>query len=883
MKNPIEEQKTGEEYHPSEIESRWQKKWEEDKVYSPDLDNAKKPFYNLMMFPYPSAGGLHVGNVYAFTGSDIYGRFKRMQGYDVLQPIGLDGFGIHSENYALKIGEHPMEQSKITEQNFYRQLRSIGNGFDWTRTLETYDPRYYKWTQWIFILLFKNGLAYRKKSPVNWCPDCKTVLSDEQVIDGNCERCSNLVEKKDLEQWFFRITKYADRLDKNIDSLKWSEKVKISQKQWIGKKDGINIIYPVVYGNGKAPNNGKNSLSVTVFTTRPDTNFGATFVVIGPEHELVTLMLDSSNEIVISRNIRDEINSYVEIGKNKTEMERMVDGRIKTGVFTGLYAFNNLNDAKLPIWISDFVIGDVGTGAVVGVPGHDVRDFQFATTFGIPIIRVVVGKDGDTSEITNENNVQEKEGTMINSKFLDDMETSEASNKMMDYLEEKKWGKRITSYHLRDWLISRQRYWGPPIPMIYCSNCASLGKSWFTVNGLKKNEDNSSMIGWHPVLDDKLPIELPHIEDYKPLGTGKSPLESHPEFYNTICPYCRKEAKRETDVSDTFLDSSWYFFRYLFTEFDNVPFGSEIFEQESQLSNKSYVLKEKAGNAAKRIRNWLPVAQYVGGSEHSVLHLLYSRFISMVFKDNGLCSNFEEPFSNFFAHGLIIKDGAKMSKSKGNVVIPDIYIQKYGADTLRTYLMFIGPFSDGGDFFDSGLEGIYRFLKRVWVLIEKSSTASMGVTATRVMRHKTIKKVTNDLSNFRYNTAISALMEYYNFLVKQERLDREDYLVFLKLLAPFAPHLTEELWQNMHMQSASIHKQAWPTYNDSLLVDDELTIVVQVNGKLRDSFIIESDKAMNKNEVENVARSLDRIQQYLNDDNQKIIFVPGKIINFVTN
>ncbi len=827
----MDKKKKIEKYQPEVIEKKWQKKWEEEKIYSPDLDKAKKPFYNLMMFPYPSAEGMHVGNMYAFTGSDIYGRFKRMQGNDTFEPIGLDGFGIHSENYAIKVGRHPKEQAKISEENFYRQLKSIGNSFDWSRKVETYDPSYYKWTQWIFIQLFKKGLAYRKKAPVNFCPSCKTVLADEQVIEGACERCQTLVVKKDLEQWFFKITDYADRLLDGLTHIDWSEKVKIAQKQWIGKKQGINIIYKIENSN----------LEVVCFTTRPDTNFGATFIVIGPEYPDI-LKLTKKERLA-------DVKKYIDATLNKSMQDRIDEGRKKTGIFTGSFAINNLNGRKLPVWVGDFVLGDVGTGAVVGVPGHDIRDFEFAKEFDLPVIRVVVGKDGDTSDITEAKQVQEEEGKMVNSDFLNGMDIHKATTAIMDHLEEKGWGKRVTSYHLRDWLISRQRYWGPPIPMVYCEKCE-----------------------WQPVPDDQLPVLLPDVKDWKPLGSGVSPLANHPEFYETTCPNCQGKARRETDVSDTFLDSAWYFFRYISNEFHNKAFDQQ------------------------RVKNWLPVDMYIGGAEHSVLHLLYTRFLTMFFKDLGLI-DFEEPFKKFRAHGLIIAEGAKMSKSKGNVVNPDKYIKEYGADTLRMYLMFMGPFEYGGDFRDAAIGGIYRFLTRVWQLqglIDKKEETK----EEKVVLNRTIKKATSDLEGMHYNTAIASLMTLLNFFSRQGSVSKESFEKFLILLASFAPHITEELYQRIKNKESrikgenhnslflihnSIHSQSWPLSDKKYLIEEEISIVIQVNGKVRDSIKYKAESIKNKDEVEQLAKESLKVAKYLEGkDIKKVIYVEGKIINFVT-
>lgn len=830
---------TDNKYYPSEIEAKWQKEWEEKKTFSPDVASAKNPYFNLMMFPYPSAEGLHVGNMYAFTGADVFARYNRMLGKDVLEPIGLDGFGIHSENYALKVGKHPKEQAGISEANFYRQLRSIGNSFDWERTVETYNPNYYKWTQWLFIQMFKNGLAYRDTALVNWCPSCKTVLSDEQVIDGSCERCNTKVEKKNLEQWFFRITKYAERLLNNIERLNWTEKVKIAQRNWIGKSEGAEIGFRIE-GLG-------DSFELNVYTTRPDTLHGATFMVIAPEHPIVAT-IDNP-----------EVKKYVDEAAKKTEIERTAEGKEKTGVDTGLKAINPVNGKEIPIWVADYVLSGYGTGAIMAVPAHDARDYAFAKKYGLEIIQVinptgpVVAPPPSASHPLGE--VYVGPGKLINSGEWDGWEVPNEMGRVLDWLEEKGLGARKANYHLRDWLISRQRYWGPPIPMIFCSNCQKNGKG--EVEGME---------GWFAVSEVDLPVLLPDVTDWKPMGTGKSPLANHPEFFKTTCPSCGSEATRETDVSDTFLDSAWYFLRYPSTDIENAPFDIE------------------------RTKKWLPVDQYIGGAEHSVLHLLYSRFVTMVLADLKYL-NFEEPFSNFFAHGLIIKDGAKMSKSKGNVVVPDEYIGKYGSDTLRTYLMFIGPYSDGGDFRDSGIEGMHKFLRKVWKLLSNYEAKPSNVSSGRAhIMNKTIKKVTEDISTFSYNTAISALMEWYNYLsndLKENKseLNMEERGVFLKLLAPFAPHLTEELWQAGDARSDksefhSIHLSSWPDYDKKYLVLDKVLIPVQVNGKKRGQIEISSSELENRELIEKMAK--EAVSRQLEGANVKnVVYVSGKIINFV--
>ncbi len=808
-------------YVPGEIECKWQEKWKHDKLFSPDLDRAPKPYYALMMFPYPSAEGLHVGNMYAFTGTDIFARFMRMQGYDVLEPIGLDGFGIHSENFAMKVNKHPMDLSAVSEKRFYQQLMSIGNAFDWTRTVETYKPEYYKWTQWIFLQMFKHGFAYKKKADVNWCPSCKTVLADEQVISGKCERCSSAVDKKQLEQWFFRITDYAERLLKNLETLDWSEKVKIAQNNWIGKKTGINITYCVDGTDEK----------ITVFTTRPDTNFGASFIALASEHPFVAKLV--SGALPADAKTVGSVRKYVENTKKRTEFERQTDVKDKTGVSTGYYAINELTGYKMPIWVSDFVLSGFGTGALVGVPGHDLRDFEFATKYGLRIIRVVVGADGDRSEISSKEQVQEDEGTMIHSGFLDGMDIHKATETIMNHMEKEGYGKRETTYHLRDWLISRQRYWGPPIPIIYCDACGTV-----------------------PVPEEDLPVVLPHIKNFRPTGTGISPLAAEDSFYRVACPKCGKDATRETDVSDTFLDSAWYFLRYTSTEDDTQPWKQE------------------------RIRKWLPVNTYIGGAEHSVLHLLYSRYLTMVFKDLGLIEHFEEPFTRFRAHGLIISEGVKMSKSKGNVINPDEYIRDYGADTLRMYLMFIGPFDQGGDFRDQSIAGIQRFLRRVWELRTKSKGDMKIDDESHDIMSGTVKKVTEDIGNLRYNTAIASLMEWLNHLSRREAIANQEYRTLLLLLAPFAPHITEELWE-MIGEKYSIHIQTWPVAGRSVKRASTISVPVQVNGKVRGVVQVNAEEA---DEVSVVKRAMEdeSIARHLAGKKYKAIYIPGRILNLVS-
>ena len=1206
-------------YDFTKIERKWQRKWLEERTYEPSFakglrtgkpnlksasGRSKKPFYNLMMFPYPSAEGLHVGNMYAFTGADIYGRFKRMQGNDVFEPIGLDGFGIHSENYALKIGTHPAKQSKISEKRFYKQLASIGNGFAWNEHLETYAPEYYKWTQWIFAEMFKKGLAYRKKQAVNWCPSCKTVLADEQVINnskvksqnvklqgkiqneenkvggGVCERCGAEVFKKELEQWFFRITKYADRLLADLKNLDWSERVKIAQENWIGKSEGAEIefriknkelgikrfvllhgkgghldrnffmwlkgelegqgyevVVPILPGAG-APNDdeqadyviknckldeqtailgysfggivalrvlergvklGKVVLvatpssgdfldkkdrptvteaalkgfkfdvikkncsffdvlvdlgdtvvpfsdgeflasrfgvpltktfakephfcakeepaildallpSIKVFTTRPDTLFGATYLVLAPENKWLEQEIRNPKSEILNKS---EVQKYIEKVKEKSEEERISEGRGKTGVeLKGVKAINPANDEEIPIWVADYVLGSYGTGAIMAVPAHDERDFEFAKKFNLSVREVVVpdfgevrsneqyvqgvtvigydkasnkflglkwkdkatwlvggGKEGDESfedaarrELAEEtgykdiinlislgslysHNYNDKKninrssfavnflaildrnkqgksnlethedftfewydiktlreeirkvgggvehwlevlnraekaialyevgkiyepqgyvdaGAMINSGKFDGMNSEKAKWEIAKFVG----GERKIQYRLRDWLISRQRYWGPPIPMIYCENCAKAGKG-----------DQKEMPGWYAVLEKDLPVKLPIVKDFRPRGTGESPLASVKSFYEVKCPKCKEKARRETDVSDTFLDSAWYYLGYLALGIKNL----KIKNQNDDLKFKS---RKSIFEVNRSIfKKWLPIDLYTGGAEHSVLHLLYVRFLAKVFHDWGLV-NFDEPAKKFRAHGLLIKDGAKMSKSKGNVINPDEYIEKFGADTLRMYLMFLAPFEQGGDFRDSGILGVERFLQRVWRLFEKldvrSKTLDNESKDFERLLNKTIKKVTEDIETLNYNTAVSAMMILLNEVEKHEKLSVESYKIFVKLLAPFAPHMAEEIWKGVLGNKKSIHVSGWPKYDSKLIKDEKFTLVIQINGRVRDS--VEVEVGITQAEAEKLVFAREKVKEQLQGTKpKKIVFVPGRLISIV--
>ncbi len=811
----------------SKIEKKWQKYWQDKAIYEPDFFKAKKPFYNLMMFPYPSAEGLHVGNMYAFTGSDIYGRYKRMQGYDVFEPIGLDGFGIHSENYALKINRHPKIQAKISQKRFYKQLEMIGNSFAFKERLETYDPNYYRFTQYLFILMFKNGLAYRKKAPVNWCISCKTVLADEQIINGKCERCNSEVVRKELEQWFFKITKYADKLLKNLEKIDWTEKVKINQKNWIGKSEGAEISFNLKNLNEK----------INVFTTRLDTIFGVTYLVLAPEHPLVLKLKDKILNF-------KEVLAYIENNKFKTEEERLT--LEKTGVeLKGIKAINPINQEEISVWVSDYVLLDYGTGAIMAVPAHDQRDFEFALKYNLKIKTVISPEKGKLDFEVKEK-AFEFDGYLINSAEFTNLTSQEARVKILKKIK----GKRKVIYHLRDWLISRQRYWGAPIPMIYCKHCA-----------LEKRGERKDMPGWYCEKEENLPVVLPYIKNFRPTGTGQAPLASVKSFYKTKCPNCQKEARRETDVCDTFLDSSWYYLGYLL----------KVFNWSVKITDKKF---------KDLVKKWLPVDMYIGGAEHSVLHLLYVRFIAMALKDLKLV-HFQEPFLKFRAHGLLIKEGAKMSKSKGNVVNPDEYIKKFGADTLRMYLMFLAPFEEGGDFRDAGILGIKRFLERVWKYYQVVKIENLKPERNLlILVHQTIKKVSDDIENLHYNTAISALMILFNQLEKRNKINFEILEIFLKLLAPFAPHLTEELWHNKLNLKNSIHLASWPKYNLKLVELKEVLIIIQVNGKVKDK--INVLKGIKQKDLEELVLKREKIKKIINNKQiKKVIYVPDRVINFV--
>jgi leucyl-tRNA synthetase len=805
-------------YRPDQVEAKWQARWSERHTNEPDLDRAERPFYNLMMFPYPSAEGLHVGNFFAFTGADVYGRFKRLQGLQVFEPMGFDAFGIHSENFAIKIGLHPADLIPRNIANFRRQLERLGGMFDWRHVLATTDPDYYKWTQWIFLQLYHAGKAYKKKAAVNWCPNCKTVLANEQVINGACERCGAPVEQRLLQQWFFRITEYAERLLANLDDsskMDWSSSTTSAQRNWIGRSEGAEIDFASAAG------------PIRVFTTRPDTLFGATFMVLAPEHPLVEALTAPAE--------RAAVEAYRNAASAKDLVARKVGDKEKSGVATGGMAINPATGQPIPVWIADYVLMEYGTGAIMAVPGHDERDFAFATRYRLPIVRVLAGA-GQTGATPLAEAAIETDGfRLVNSGTFSEMTAPDGLAAIIAWLEKGKHGSGVVRYRLHDWCISRQRYWGPPIPIIYCNDCGSVG-----------------------VPEKDLPVLLPRIEDFRPDDSGISPLARHREWYEVPCPVCGKPAHRETDVSDTFLDSAWYYLRYLSTEFADRPFDTD------------------------RAKRWLPVASYIGGNEHAVLHLLYSRFLAMVLHDQGRL-DFEEPFRKFRAHGTIVKDGAKMSKSRGNVVIPDQYIAKWGADSFRMYLMFLGPYQEGGDFRDEGLAGPRRFLDKVWDLVGQCQAPTLTGNELHqgivVKWHQTKKRVTEGLEQLSYNTAIAAMMELLNALRASNCVDRTIVKDMVIMLAPFAPHFSEECWERLG-GSSTVFDAKWPSWDEALTVEQTVEIPVQVNGKTRSR--VQVPRGASEKVVVAAARQDPSVTKYTDGKEPiKVVYVKDRLLNLV--
>lgn len=817
-------------YNHKNIEKKWQKVWEENKTFKVIEDESKEKYYVLEMFPYPS-GKLHMGHVRNYSIGDVIAREKRMKGYNVLHPIGYDAFGLPAENAAIK---HGVEPDKWTYENMAEmdeQLKDMGISYDWDRHIATCTPEYSKWMQWIFIQFFKNNIAYKKATEANWCPSCNTVLANEQIVQGECERCGTTVIKKNLDQWNFRIKDYADRLLENIDKDLggWPEKVKTMQKNWIGKSRGAYIDFKVK----------DHDMNIKVFTTRADTTFGVSFIVLSPEHPFVDKLISGSE---CEKSARD----YIAECQKMSEIERTSTTKEKTGVFIGTYCLNPLNNQTVPVYIADYVLMGYGTGAVMGVPAHDQRDFDFAKKFNLPIVPVVDTGD-DEIDLNDLPYATVANGTMINSGDFDGLDSKKALEEIEKRIEEKGIGERATTYRLRDWLVSRQRYWGCPIPMIYCNDC-----------------------GWVPEKEENLPIQLP--KDVEFTGKGESPIASSKDFVNTVCPVCGKPAKRETDTMDTFLDSSWYFLRYCDARNDE-----EIFDR-------------------KKVNYWMKVDQYIGGVEHAVMHLMYARFFQMALHDLGLVEE-EEPFKNLLTQGMVIKDGKKMSKSIGNVVSPKEIIDKYGADTARLFILFAAPPEKELDWSDAGVEGSYRFINRVYRLVSESIERYQDIKADYVIKsdsdkalafvlNNTIKKVGEDIEErFAFNTAISSIMELVNELYKYKEGDVNEGLYgyairnLILILSPFIPHISEEMWQAVGGQGLA-SEQNWPSYDEAAMIKDRLEIVVQINGKIKDKIEINVDAA--REEIEKTAMNTDKIKELLDGKNIiKVIVVPGKLVNIV--
>ena len=798
-------------YQAAEIEAKWRKNWEEKPINI--NDGKKNKYYCLDMFPYPSGSGLHVGHWRGYVISDVWCRYMMMNGnHYVIHPMGWDAFGLPAENYAIKMGIHPSISTAENIRNIKRQIKQIGAIYDWDMELNTTDPKFFKWTQWIFVQMFKKGLAYQKEMPINWCPSCKTGLANEEVVDGKCERCGSEVTKKNLKQWMLKITAYADRLLDDLDKLDWPEKVKKMQTDWIGRSYGAEVDFAVDGTDEK----------VTVFTTRPDTLYGATFLVLAPEHPSVEKLTKPEQA--------EAVNGYVAAAKNKSNVDRMQD-KEKHGAFTGSYAVNPLNGKKLPIWISDYVLADHGTGAIMCVPAHDSRDFDFAKKFGLPIIQVIAKDGKEVSDLQEA--YTETEGVMIHSGEWDGMDAKKCKEEAPAVIEQRGLGRKKVNYKLRDWVFSRQRYWGEPIPIVHCKVCGAVA-----------------------VPEEELPLLLPDVEKYEPTGTGESPLAAIESFVNCKCPKCGRDARRETNTMPQWAGSSWYFLRYVDVHND-----------------RELVSREKADR-------YLPVDMYIGGVEHAVLHLLYSRFWTKFLYDIGVIG-FDEPFLKLFNQGMITgKNGIKMSKSKGNVVSPDDLIRDYGCDALRLYEMFVGPPELDSEWDERGIDGVYRFLTRFWRLVCENCAKDVSETRQLLrIRHQMVYTLTERLKSFSLNTVVSGFMEYTNKLLDLSTkggVDHETLKVFVQLLAPFAPHISEELWQRLGEKESVFHSE-WPVASEEAMKEEEVEIVVQVNGKRKATILISVEDT--KDLV--LVKAREALGERLTGSLVKEIYVPGKIVNFV--
>ena len=797
-------------YNYSAIEKKWRGKWEVSPI---NVNDGKKPkYYCLDMFPYPSGSGLHVGHWRGYVISDVWSRYQILKGNYVIHPMGWDAFGLPAENYAIKTGQHPSVSTKSNIDNIRRQIKEIAAVYDWDMEINTTDPDYYRWTQWIFVKMFENGLAYEKEMPINWCPSCKTGLSNEEVVDGKCERCGAEVTKKNLRQWMLKITAYADRLLDDLEGLEWPEKVKKMQSEWIGRSYGAEVDFKVD-GSGD---------SITVYTTRPDTLHGATFLVLAPEHALASGLATDEN--------RQAVEDYIYKASTKSNVDRMQD-KDKTGVFTGSYAVNPVNGKKIPIWLSDYVLADYGTGAIMCVPAHDSRDFEFATKFGIPIVQVIA-KDGKEMDPLTEA-YTEAEGILINSGDWNGMESSKLKAEAPDIIEKAGMGRKMKNYKLRDWVFSRQRYWGEPIPIVHCPDCGAVA-----------------------VPEEELPLTLPDVEKYEPTGTGESPLAAIDDWVNTTCPKCGKPAKRETNTMPQWAGSSWYFLRYVDVNNDKEPVSRQMADK------------------------YLPVDMYVGGVEHAVLHLLYARFYTKFLKDIGVVG-FDEPFVKLFNQGMIVKDGSKMSKSKGNVVSPDDLVSDYGCDSLRMYELFVGPPDMDAEWDDSGIDGVFRFLNRLYRLVNENAEKDIAETEDMLrLKNKMIYDITQRIESFSLNTVVSGFMEYFNKISdlasKQGGVDKATLEATAVLLAPFAPHMAEEVWE-MLGHTESVFSQTWPVYDEAAMKDSSVEIVLQVNGKVRARISVPADA--DKAAVMDIAK--ETLADKMPADIKKEIYVPGKLVNIV--
>ena len=798
-------------YNHSAIEKKWRENWEEKPINV--NDGRKEKYYCLDMFPYPSGSGLHVGHWRGYVISDVWSRYQLLKGKYVIHPMGWDAFGLPAENYAIKMGVHPAKSTEANIRNIKRQIKQIAAIYDWDMEVNTTDPDFYKWTQWIFVQMFKKGLAYEKEFPINWCPSCKTGLANEEVVNGCCERCGTTVTKKNLRQWMLKITAYAERLLNDLDKLDWPEKVKKMQTDWIGKSYGAEVDFPI---------DGREE-KITVYTTRPDTLYGATFMVLAPEHALAKSLATDET--------REAVEKYIFDSSMRSNVDRM-QAKEKTGVFTGSYAINPLNGAKTPIWLSDYVLADYGTGAIMCVPAHDDRDFEFARKFGLPIVQVIA-KDGKEIENMTEA-YTEANGIMINSGDWNGLESAVLKKEAPYMIEEKGFGHKTVNYKLRDWVFSRQRYWGEPIPIIHCPKCGCV-----------------------PVPEDQLPLKLPEVDSYQPTGTGESPLAAIDEWVNTTCPVCGAPAKRETNTMPQWAGSSWYFLRYVDSH-----------------NKEELVSREKADK-------YLPVDMYIGGVEHAVLHLLYSRFYTKFLCDIGAI-DFDEPFKKLFNQGMITgKNGTKMSKSKGNVVSPDDLVRDYGCDSLRLYELFVGPPELDAEWDDRGIEGVSRFLNRFWNLVMDNKDKNVKSSKEMIkLRHKLVYDIEYRFNQFSLNTVISGFMEYNNKLIELARkeggIDKETLKTFVILLAPFAPHIGEELWQQLGGTDSVFHAQ-WPECDEEAMKDDEIEVAVQINGKTRAVISISADSSRE----DAIAAGREAVKEKMTGNVVKEIYVPGKIINIV--